>query len=72
MKAAVVLDSWKLEIFERHLKQSGYTYENVGAFTPGTVLLKVTTENPEALRIVLEAATKEAARTKSRSGPVAQ
>lgn len=63
MKAAIAIDDWKLPIFERHLNQSGYTFENAGPFTAGTLLLKVSTDNPEALVEVVKAANTEAAMT---------
>lgn len=62
-KAGIVIDSWKLSIFDRHLKQSGYKYENKGAFTPDTLILRVDTTNVEALKEVLKAASNEAALT---------
>ena len=30
-KAAITIDNWKLPIFERHLQQAGYVFENKGA-----------------------------------------
>lgn len=63
-KAAIAIDTWKLSIFERHLKQSGYRFENAGTLTKDTLMLKVETTNLEALREVVEAANNEAAMTK--------
>jgi hypothetical protein len=28
MRAGIAIDDWKLAIFERHLSQAGYDYEN--------------------------------------------
>jgi hypothetical protein len=63
MKAGIVIDDWKLSIFERHFKQSGYAFENAGKLTTGTLLLKVETSNLEALGEVVKAANTEAAMT---------
>lgn len=61
--AAIAIDAWKLAIFERHLKQSGYAFENVGPFTADTLILRVSTENLHALGETVKAANVEAART---------
>lgn len=63
MKAGIVIDEWKLPIFERHLSQSGYTHEKGPGLVPGTLLLTVVTENVTALGLVVRAANQEAART---------
>jgi hypothetical protein len=63
--AGIVVDAWKLPIFERHLGQSGYAWENKGAFTPDTLVLHVKTENLEALAGVVKAANTEAAMTRA-------
>ena len=62
--AGIAIDAWKLPIFERHLTQSGYAFENKGKLLEGTLLLMVETENLVALREVVTAANKEAARTR--------
>ena len=62
-KAGIVIDSWKLPIFERHLSQDGYTYEQGPGVTPDTLSLFVHTENLKALEIVVRAANTEAKRT---------
>jgi hypothetical protein len=63
VKAGIVIDAWKLPIFERHFTQSGYAFENAGKLTTGTLLLKVETSNLEALSGVVKAANTEAAMT---------
>ena len=63
MKAGIVIDEWKLPIFERRLRQSGYSFKNAGHLTTGTLLLQVETTNLEALGAVVTAANDEAART---------
>lgn len=62
-KAAIVIDGWKLSIFERHLTQVGYSYEKGPGITADTLLITVKTENIEALGIVVKAANTEAAKT---------
>ena len=62
-KAAVAIDAWKLSIFERHLKQAGYAFENAGHLTAGTLVLRVDTTNLVALCEVVKAANTEAAQT---------
>lgn len=70
-KAGVAIDEWKLPIFERHLKQSGYAFENVGRLASTvvndcqTILLRIDTTNLVALGEVLKAANTEAAKTKA-------
>lgn len=63
MKAAIAIDAWKLPIFERHLSQGGYAFENAGLLTKGTLVLTVQTANLEALGEVVKAANTEAAMT---------
>lgn len=62
-KVAVVIDPWKKSIFERHLAQSGYAFENAGLLHADALLLRVDTTNVEALAHVVKAANTEAART---------
>lgn len=62
-KVGIVIDDWKLPIFERHLKQAGYTFENKGVFHAGTLVLRVSTTNVEAMRAVVSAANSEAGQT---------
>ena len=63
MKAAIAIDPWKLPIFERRLSQAGYAFKNAGLLTDGCLILKVDTENGEALMSVVKAANTEAAMT---------
>ena len=62
-KVGIAIDDWKLPIFERHLTQAGYAFENCGPLTDGALFLKVNTANTEALKEVLMAAQAEAAKT---------
>lgn len=63
MKAGIIIDSWKLGIFERHLKQGGYTWEQLPGIVPKTISLFVQSENMRALGVVVQAANDEAALT---------
>jgi len=57
MKAGVVIDPWKLEIFKRHLDKAGFEYE----VTKGKrmTVLTVTTEYAHTLQPVVEEAQRE-------------
>lgn len=63
MKAGIAIDEWKLPIFERHLRQAGYEFKNMGLMTTGVLILNVTTDNVEALHEVVKSANTEAALT---------
>lgn len=67
-KAAIAIDNWKKDIFERHLSQAGYSFSRSPGLTAGTMFLSVQTENIEALAEVVKAATIEAARTRQPAG----
>lgn len=62
-KGGIAIDSWKLPIFDRHLRSAGYEYENKGRLLNDTLLLMVNTTNLLALGEVVKAANAEAART---------
>ena len=62
-KVAIAIDRWKLPIFERHLKDSGYMFGVTQGLVPMSYLLKVETVNVEALAEVIKAANTEAAKT---------
>ena len=62
MKVAIVLDYWKLPIFEHRLSQAGYIYEKGPGITKDTIILKVETEDVDALSIVIHEANCEAAK----------
>ena len=61
MKAAIVIDDWKLPVFERHLKQAGHNYEKRPGVTKDTLTLTVETADVSALEFVVRAANTEAA-----------
>lgn len=66
MKAGIIIDYWKLSIFESHLKRAGYVY-NVGpGITAETKLITVVFEDKDAVEKVVREANTTAARTKGR------
>ena len=60
--AGIMIDEWKLPIFERHLNQAGYAFKNAGVMG-GSLVLRVDTTNLVALAEVVKAASEEAALT---------
>lgn len=62
MKAAIVIEKWKLPIFSRHLHEAGFSYEDRGPLTVGAaeITLMVETPSREALQPVVIAAQWEA------------
>lgn len=56
MIAGVVIDSWKLDIYKKHLTEAGFTFTEHPQLTKGTALLKVTTHSAAVLQPVVEAA----------------
>jgi hypothetical protein len=65
--AAVVLDSWKLSIFKRHLDAAAYKYDEPLPFTDGTLVLRVHYEWVHKLQPILMAAQLECASKKASS-----
>lgn len=61
--AGIVIDAWKLPIFEKWLKRHGYEYEKSASFIPETLTLRVKTLSVSALQDVLTMASNEADRT---------
>lgn len=62
--AGVLIDAWKLSIFEKHLKEAGYSYEIAPWLTPECLILQVQFEWVAKLQPVIQAAQKECAETK--------
>lgn len=60
MKAAIVIDKWKLPIFTRHLHDAGFAYEQVGGSSE--LVLKVETTEGQRLAQVVLAANVECAK----------
>ena len=64
MIAGVVIDSWKLDIFKRHLDKAGYKYtQHPGPF-PSVITLRVITDFVHKLQPVIKAAQEECAGSK--------
>lgn len=57
--AGVVIDSWKLPTFKKHLDAAGYTYTEHPGITRGTLTLKVQYEWVAILKPIIEAANAE-------------
>lgn len=57
--AAVVIDSWKLPIFKKHLDKAAYSYTEHPGPTPDTLILKVSYEWVHKLQPIVEKATEE-------------
>jgi hypothetical protein len=54
--AAIVIDSWKLPVFTKHLNESDFAFENEQGLVPETVLLKVQYEDLIKLGSVVKVA----------------
>lgn len=65
-KAAIVIDTWKLPIFTRHLVKAGYEFKHAGEFTKDTMVLTVATDDFQTLAVVVKAANDEAAAEKKK------
>jgi len=62
--AAIVIDNWKLPIFEKHLTQAGYAYKWAPGLTHDTGVLSVELSRPTqaaTLHPIVKAANDEAA-----------
>lgn len=61
MKAGIIIEAWKLSIFDRHLQAAGYTYQQSGDASAPTNLLVLTvvTDNPKGLSKIVKAAMLE-------------
>jgi hypothetical protein len=60
MIAGIYIDDYKLPVFERRLAESGYAWDKSPGITRDTLLLRVTTDNPQALAHVISEANAEA------------
>lgn len=63
--AGIVVDSYKLPTFRRHLDAAGYGYTQHPGLTPDTATLKVVTDDPAELAAVVKAANDEARKGKA-------
>lgn len=57
--AGIVIDSWKLSIFRRHLLNAGYNYTTQGSPDSKILVLQVKYEQVDALEPVVRAANAE-------------
>ena len=64
LKAGVVIDDWKHQIFKKHLDDAGYSYEEHPGVTKDTLLLQVKTEQVATLKPVIAKANAECAKWK--------
>lgn len=65
IKAGVVIDSWKRPIFEKRLKDAGYTWKLCPGVTPDTLSFIVKTTSAKELEVVVRAANAEAAKSRA-------
>lgn len=65
LKAGIVMDTWKLEIFMKHLKAAGFSYERMPDFSPKIAQLRVMTNSYEELAPIVKAANTEASELKT-------
>ena len=61
MRAGIAIDKWKLPVFAKHLATAGYSYTEHAGVTDDTLMLKVETNDLEALGSVAQAANDECA-----------
>lgn len=59
-KAAIFIDTWKKEIFDRHLTDAGFAYEEFPGIADDCLLLSVDTADLRGLAVVAQAANDEA------------
>ena len=60
VKAAIVLNDWKLPIFKRGLDKEGYQYTKHRGPTPDTLVLKIETDDLERLKPIVEKMNQDA------------
>ena len=66
MKAAILVDDWKLEVFRRILDEEGYEYEELRKLSKGCSVITVTTDDLSKLKPVVERMNHEAACSKDK------
>lgn len=62
LKAAVVIDPWKLDIFRRHLAKAGYEFKEGPGLTKDMLNFYVEIDDLKALEVVVRAANAECAK----------
>lgn len=63
MKIGIVIDDWKIIIFDRRLKRAGFTYEKHPGVTADSLMLVVITDEKTKLAKVIKEANTEAYNT---------
>jgi hypothetical protein len=61
MKVGVVIDSWKLQIFIRHLESAGYSWTQHDGLYPDTLILVVICDSKKDIHKIIKAANDECA-----------
>ncbi len=64
MKAAIVIDDWKLPIFKKTLDSEGYKYSEHKGPADGCITLSVETDSIAKLKPIVERINKEARKLK--------
>ena len=64
IKCGIAIDDWKLEIFEKHLTEAGYTFVKAAGLAPNVSILSVETGTPIELQKLLTVANSECAKMK--------
>lgn len=64
MKAAIVLDDWKLSVFKKILDREGYNYSQHSGPMEGCITLQVETDSIAKLKPIVELMNAEAVKTK--------
>lgn len=65
--AAVIIDTWKLPVFERHLKKAGYVFGQTASVAKDTLVLRVAYTDVKKLRPVIADAQVECAMARAQS-----
>lgn len=58
-KAAIIIEKWKLEIFERHLKDAGYAYEILPGLSDNLLTIQAKYEWVAEIKPIIEVAQAE-------------
>lgn len=64
MNAAIIIDDWKLPIFEKHLNDAGFAMKKGVGPTTGTLTIIVEYEDQRRIQAVVQSAQNECARRK--------
>lgn len=64
IRAGIVLDTWKLAVFKKHLDKTGFKYEQSPGPVADTILLTVHAPDVATMQPICVAANNECARMK--------